>query len=84
MLTNVILLLESFRLRHFMAKKSNSGGYILVEEADLQIHPCSFSIEGRGKRDNHYNYLLCLSNAVREHLLDLEKASKKLITQIRE
>ena len=67
-----------FSASSFYGRSSNSGGYILVEEKDLQVHPCSFSIDGRGKRDNHYNYLLCLSNAVREHLLDLEKGFRKI------
>eukprot|EP00944_MAST-04C_sp_MAST-4C-sp1_P007630 g7630.t1 len=72
------LVTRVFSASSFYGRNSNSGGYILIEEKNLEVHPCSFSVDGRGKRDNHYNYLLCLSNAVREHLLDLEKGFKKI------
>ena len=50
-----------FSASSYFGKNSNLGGYLLVEENDLQIHPCSFSVE-RGKRDKHYHYRKLLDN----------------------
>eukprot|EP00943_MAST-04B_sp_MAST-4B-sp1_P005199 g5199.t1 len=66
-----------FSASSYFGSNSNLGGYLLIEQNGLQIHPCSFSVEG-GKRDKHYHYLRGLSNSVREHLLDLENSFQKL------
>jgi hypothetical protein len=66
-----------FSASSYFGNNSNLGGYLLIEQTGLQIHPCSFSVEG-GKRDKHYHYLRGLSNSVREHLLDLENSFHKL------